>query len=161
MRRVALAVIFVSMLAIAVGYGTAFLPNGVPPAAAFLFAIATAAVMVAVLVLGAIRRHARELGVLWWVFAFCFLVLAVGFSLALRAPAVNADSALWLGLPQGAAIILYVVGILPLLVLPIAYALTFDRTTLSAEELEEVRARIAAMKSAEKSSERQHEEVLR
>jgi hypothetical protein len=146
MRRVALATIFVSMLAIAGGYASAFLPGGVPAAAAFVFGIAIAAMMVAVLVLGA-TRHDRRLGALRWVFAFCFAVLAVGFSLALRAPAVTPTVRLWLGLPQGAAIILYVVGLLPLLVLPLAYAITFDRTTLSDDELEALRARLADLRA--------------
>ena len=145
MRRFALATIFVAMLAIALGYASAFLPNGTPTAAALVFAIATAALMVAVLVLGATRSNrigARGLG---WVFAFCFVVLAVGFSLALFSPAVTPNSKLWLGLPQGAAIILYVVGVLPLLVLPIAYAVTFDRVTLSEEELDDVRRKLAQL----------------
>lgn len=147
MRRIALLTIFVSMLAIALGYASAFLPNGTPRAAAFVFAIATAALMVAVLVLGAARKGGAGLGHLRWVFLFCFVVLAGGFSLALLAPAVTPDARLFIGLPQGAAIILYIVGILPLLVLPIAYALTFDKTTLSIDELAELRRKIAELQA--------------
>jgi hypothetical protein len=64
----------------------------------------------------------------------------------LLSPAVTPDSRLWLGLPQGAAIILYIVGFLPLLVLPMAYAVTFDKTTLSEQELDELRMRLAALR---------------
>lgn len=133
------------MLAIALGYASAFLPNGTPRAAAFVFAIATAALMVAVLVLGAARRGGAGLGGLRWVFVFCFAVLASGFSLALLAPAVTPDARLFIGLPQGAATILYIVGLLPLLVLPIAYAVTFDKATLSIDELDELRRRLAEL----------------
>lgn len=147
MRRIALLTIFLSMLAIALGYASAFLPNGTPSAAAFVFAIATAAMMVAVLVLGAARKGGAGLGHLRWVFLFCFAVLAGGFSLALLAPAVTPAARLFIGLPQGAAIILYIVGILPLLVLPIAYALTFDKTTLSADELAELRRKLTALQA--------------
>ena len=146
MKRVALFSIFLSMVAIALGYASAFLPNGAPRAAAFVFAIATAVMMVAVLVLGA-GRSGRPLGILKWVFAFCFIVLAAGFTLALRTPAVSAADRLWLGLPPGAAIILYVVGVLPLLVLPLAYALTFERTTLSEAELADLRAKLAELRA--------------
>ncbi|MGQ0814279.1 MAG: hypothetical protein ACT4O1_07415 [Gemmatimonadota bacterium] len=145
MKRIALGVIFVSMLAIAAGYASAFLPGGAPAGVAWLFALAIAALMIAVLVLGAARKGA-SLGMLKWVFGFCFACLAVGFSLALLAPAVAPESKLWLGLPQGAAIILYVVGFLPMLVLPIAYALTFDHTTLSSDELERLRARLEELR---------------
>ncbi|MGQ0560517.1 MAG: hypothetical protein ACT443_01430 [Gemmatimonadota bacterium] len=141
MKRLALAVIFASMVCIAGGYASAFLPGGAPPAAVWVFAIATAALMIATLVLGASRAGVK-FGALKWVFAFCFLCVCGGFGLALLAPAVAADSKLWLGLPAGAALILYVVGFLPMLVLPIAYALTFERMTLSTEELERLRAEL-------------------
>lgn len=144
-RRVALAVIFLSMLAIAGGYASAFLPGGAPPLAAWVFAIATAAMMVAMLVLGA-ARTGIPFGGLVWVFVFCFVALAGGFGLALLAPEVTADAALYMGLPQGAALILFVVGLMPMLVLPIAYALTFDKTTLNSEELEALRARLADLR---------------
>jgi hypothetical protein len=36
--------------------------------------------------------------------------------------------------------VIYGVGLLPIIVLPVAYALTFETLTLSAEDLEQVRA---------------------
>ena len=143
-RSYALAVIFLSMLAVAGAYASAFLPGGAPAIAAWVFAIATAAMMVAVLVLGAARKAAR-LGRLKWVFGFCFVALAGGFCLALAAPEVTVQARLFLGLPEGAAVILFVVGLLPLLVLPVAYALTFDQT-LGSVELEQLRARLEDMR---------------
>jgi hypothetical protein len=56
----------------------------------------------------------------------------------------GADAPLWLGLPRRAAIVLYGIGILPLFLLPFAYAWTFDAMTLSEEDL----ARVAAARRA-------------
>ena len=73
-------------------------------------------------------------------FAFVILTLIVGFSLALALPAnEQADSPLWLGLPARAAIVVYGIGLLPAIVLPLAYALTFETQTLSSEDVKRVR----------------------
>jgi len=146
MRRAALAAIFLAVAVIALGYASAFLPNGAPPVATYVFAVATAVLVVAVLVLGAVR-NGRPLGALKWIFTFCFTVIAGGFTLALRAPVPGTSDALWLGLPRGAAIILYVIGVLPLLVLPLAYAATFERTTLSDTELQALRQRLDELRA--------------
>ena len=140
----ALIVIFVSMLVIGAGYASAFLEGGVPRIATYAFALATAAVMTAVIVLGAARTRS-SLGGLKWVFAFTFLVLAAGFCVALGETSVD-TTRLFLGLPRGAAIMMYVVGFLPMAVLPIAYALTFEKTTLNEAELEELRRKLAELK---------------
>lgn len=150
-RNACLVVIFVSMLAIAAGYASAFLPGGAPVIATLAFAIATAAVMTAIIVLGAARKRA-PLGGLAWVFAFTFAVLAIGFVAALMQPDVRVQP-FWAGLPRGAAIILYIVGLLPMAVLPVAYALTFERTTLNEDELAELRSRLAALNGQAASDE--------
>ncbi len=124
-RRFALLVIFFSILIIGAGYASAFLPGGAPALAIFVFAIATAGVMTAILVLGAARKDTK-LGGLTWVFLLTFVILAGGFCAALIEENPDPQS-LWLGLPRGAAIIMYVVGLLPMLILPIAYAVTFDK----------------------------------
>ena len=64
-----------------------------------------------------------------------------GFGLALLLPATEGTgSRLVLGLPARAAAVLYVTGVLPLVVLPLLYALAFDRHTLTDEDLSRVRA---------------------
>lgn len=156
-KRTSLSVIFVSMVVIAVGYASAFLPGGAPRWATYAFALATASVMTAIIVLGAARKG-QKLGVLAWVFAFTFAVLAIGFSLALGESDVPSQP-LWGGLPRGAAIILYVVGLLPMAVLPITYALTFERTTLDERELAELRRKLAALNEGRNADSR--EEALR
>jgi hypothetical protein len=47
---------------------------------------------------------------------------------------------LLLGLPRRTAIVLYGVGLIPMFLLPIAYALSFDKGILSAEDVARVRA---------------------
>ena len=79
-------------------------------------------------------------GPLKWPFAFVVAVLAIGFCAALALPATESPvSRLWLGLPARAAIVIYGIGLLPIIVLPVAYALTFDTQTLNAEDIERVR----------------------
>ncbi len=95
-------------------------------------------ILVAVMVLGAARDG--RVGRLALPFAFSFLVLAAGFCLAVGLPANEAaGSALYLGLPLRAAIVIYGIGLFPIVVLPIAYALTFGEQTLNAGDLERVR----------------------
>jgi hypothetical protein len=148
MRRFALGLLFFSMVVLAMGYGTALLPNGPPRFIPWVFAVATAGSMIAVLILGAARKGSR-LGILKWVFAICFLSVAGGFAVALMAEPVQQDARLWLGLPAGAAAILFLVGLVPMLLLPVAYALTFDRLTLAGDDLEAIRARLATMRNEE------------
>jgi hypothetical protein len=92
------------------------------------------------MILGATRGR-RGIGPLRIPFAFVVLTLALGFCAALALPASEAaNSDLWLGLPARAAIVIYGVGLLPTIILPIAYALTFETQTLTAEDIERVRA---------------------
>ena len=87
-------------------------------------------------------------------FAFVILMLVIGFGAALALPATDGPlSKLWLGLPARAAIVIYGVGLLPIFVLPIAYALTFETQTLSAEDLEKVRKLARENQAAREASE--------
>jgi hypothetical protein len=80
------------------------------------------------------------IGPLKYPFAFVVAVLAIGFCAALALPATEGPlSKLWLGLPARAAIVIYGIGLLPIIVLPVAYALTFETQTLNAEDVERVR----------------------
>jgi hypothetical protein len=91
------------------------------------------------MILGAARGR-MGIGPLKYPFAFVVAVLAIGFCAALALPATEGPlSKLWLGLPARAAIVIYGIGLLPIIVLPAAYALTFETQTLSAEDVERVR----------------------
>ncbi len=138
-KRVARVALIIATCAIAVAYGSAFLPAGAPAWAPWLLALGIPGALGGIMVLGASRGRGG-IGRLAWPFAFVIITLAAGFSVALALPASeSASSDLWLGLPLRAAVILYGVGLLPIVVLPVAYALTFDTQTLTAADVERVR----------------------
>ncbi|HEX7240464.1 MAG TPA: hypothetical protein VF263_09375 [Longimicrobiaceae bacterium] len=136
-KRASLAALLAATLLIAAAYASAFLPGDPPPWAAWAMALGTAVVMVASMALGAARRGG--IGRLGLPFAGTFVILAGGFAAAMLLPAEGPGSPLFLGLPLRAAVVLVGVGLLPLLFLPLAYALTFDEMTLSEADLERVR----------------------
>jgi hypothetical protein len=138
-RRAALVALFSGILGIAVGYGAAFLPGGTPDWAPWLLAVGIPVATGAIMILGAARGR-MGIGPLKYPFAFVVAVLAIGFCAAIALPATESPlSRLWLGLPARAAIVIYGIGLLPIIVLPVAYALTFETQTLSAEDVERVR----------------------
>ncbi len=137
-KRLALAAVLAGTLMIAAAYGSAFLPGGAPGWAAWSMGFGTAVVMVASMALGAARDG--RIGRLKVPFAMTFLIVAGGFAAVLAMPATEAPgAALVHGLPVRAAIVLLGIGLLPLVVLPIAYALTFEEMTLSDADLERIR----------------------
>lgn len=138
-KRLSLATLFLAALAIAGAYASAFLPGGAPGWAAWALALATPAALVAMMVLGAAGRGG--FGRLAWLFVLTFVILAGGFGALLVLPSAEpSDPVLWLGFPPRAALLLYGIGLLPLLIIPVAYALTFDRATLPEADLERVLA---------------------
>ena len=148
-RRATLVVLFAGIAAIAIGYAAAFGSRGTPMWAPWLLALGIPAALGAIMILGATRGD-RGVGPLKIPFGFVILMLVIGFGAALTLPATEGPlSRLWLGLPARAAIVIYGIGLLPIFVLPIAYALTFDTQTLSAEDVERVRE-LARVNQAEK-----------
>jgi hypothetical protein len=150
-RRAALVTLFAAIAAIALGYAAAFGSRGTPAWAPWLLALGIPAALGAIMILGATRGD-RGVGPLKIPFAFVILMLVLGFGAALALPASEGPlSRLWLGLPARAAIVIYGVGLLPIFVLPIAYALTFETQTLSAEDVERVRE-LARVNQAERDT---------
>ena len=137
-RRFARSGLIISILLIAGGYASAFKPGGAPSWAPWLLALGIPGALGSIMALGAARGRAG-IGKLKIPFAFVFIVLTAGFALALGLPPETADSELWLGLPRRAAIVIYGIGLLPIVVLPVAYALTFDTQTLSQSDIDRVR----------------------
>jgi hypothetical protein len=138
-RRVSVVALFVSIVAIAMGYAAAFSKGGTPAWAAWLLALGIPVALGAIMVLGAVRG-ASGIGRLKFPFGFVILILVIGFGAALALPATESPlSKLWLGLPARAAIVIYGIGLLPIIVLPVAYAMTFETLTLSADDVERVR----------------------
>lgn len=138
-KKVARLAIIVATCAIAVGYASAFSSGGTPAWAPWLLAFGIPGALGGIMVLGAARERGG-VGPLALPFAFVIITLTLGFCLALGLPADEGpNSTLWLGLPLRAAIVVYGIGLLPVVVLPVAYALTFGTQTLSAEDVERVR----------------------
>src|SRR6476659_4701096 len=138
-RRASLTALIVGILAIATGYLVALLPGETPAWAPWLLALGIPVAIGAIMILGAARGR-MGIGPLKYPFAFVVAVLAIGFCAALALPATEGPlSKLWLGLPARAAIVIYGIGLLPIIVLRVAYALTFKAQTLSAEDVERVR----------------------
>jgi hypothetical protein len=153
-RRAALVALFIAIAGIAVGYASAFMKGGAPWWGAWFLAIGIPVALGAVMILGAVRGE-RGIGSLKFPFAFVILVLAMGFCAALALPATEGPlSRLWLGLPARAAIVIYCVGLLPIIVLPVAYALTFETLTLSSEDVDRVREVANRRASTESSPDR-------
>jgi len=139
-RRIARSLLIVSLSAIAVAYASAFLPGGAPKWAPWLLALGIPFSLGGIMILGA-ARGARGVGPLKIPFAFVIVTLAAGFCAALVLPASESPaSTLWLGLPARAAIVIYGIGLFPIIVLPVAYALTFESQTLTADDIERVRS---------------------
>lgn len=138
-RRAALLALIAGILAIATGYAAAFLDGGPPPWAPWLLAVGIPISLGAIMILGAARGQ-LGIGPLKYPFAFVVATLVIGFGAALALPATeSALSRLWLGLPARAAIVIYGIGLLPIIILPVAYALTFETQTLNAEDVAQVR----------------------
>jgi len=138
LKRLSLVGIFAATALIGVGYASAFAPGGAPAWAPWTLAIGTPLVLVSAMVMGAARDG--RLGPLLLPFLALFGMLAGGFALLLALkPTDAAEPTLVLGLPPRAALVLYGIGLGPALIVPVAYALTFERMTLSRETLERVR----------------------
>jgi hypothetical protein len=137
-KSLALVWFLASTLAITAAYGSAFLPQGSPDWAPWLLSLGTAGVLVSAMTIGAVRNG--RLGRLVYPFALFFVVLFGGLAAVLLLPPADpADLTLWFGLPPRAAVLLYGVGLLPLLIVPVVYALTFDEMTLGADDWERIR----------------------
>lgn len=141
-RHGALTVIVGSTVGNAIAYGSAFTTGGAPGWAPWLLAVCTVLLLAALILLGTQRRGITPRAVLVPV-ALVTVILLAGFAAALNMGPVAADAPLHLGLPLGAAIVVYGIGLLPMLILPVAYALTFSASTLSAEDLARVRGMAA------------------
>lgn len=135
---------FLGVLAIALAYAAAFIPRAAP-AAPWLMVGGIALLIVALCVLGT-RRSGRSRPLLLRVgLGFLGLVLVAGFGAALALPPESVAAPLLLGLPRRAALVVYGIGILPALFLPLVYALSFGRAVLGDAELRELRARLAKL----------------
>jgi len=151
-KRALLAGVAVSTALVATAYALAFVPALSPSVAPVLLALGTGGILATVLGLGA-QRNGR-LGILWIPVVFVALVVGGGLValVLMPAPPDGADVRLVAGLPPRAALLLYGVGFLPTLVVPVMYAVTFERLTLGEDDLERVRQAARERREAEEAA---------
>jgi hypothetical protein len=154
-KRVVLSLLVLSCLAIGAGYAAAFLPGGVRSWAPWCLALGTNGMLMSLMALGALRRG-RLAPSLQWTFAGMFALCSGAFAAALWLPPnEGAGGPLLLGLPLRSAIVLYGIGVAPILVLPLVWARTFESSTLSDEDLRRLRETHEAMTRIERERARE------
>ena len=136
--------IFLGALVIGAAYAAAFLPRAAP-AAPWLMVAGLTLLLVALCVLGTRRGGNSRPLALRLGLGFLALVLLGGFGAALALPPESPATPLLLGLPRRAALVVYGIGILPALFLPLVYAFSFERAVLSDTELRQLRERLAEL----------------
>lgn len=132
---------------VALAYAVLFVSANPPVWAPISLAVGANGVIMTLMAIGAVRHDTmpRSLG---WTFIGLFVLCAGAFVVALLLPAQEGVTGpLLLGLPLRTAIVLYGVGVVPIAVLPLAYALTFESSTLSEDDLVRVRAAQASMRT--------------
>lgn len=123
-RRPWLIAVLVGALGLAAAFVLAAAIGSASPWVSWLAILGISLSMAGALGAGAIREGRLSR---WAVLAAAVVLVVplLGFGAALLLPEESPGMALWLGLPPRAALLLYGVGLLPVLVLPICYALDF------------------------------------
>jgi hypothetical protein len=131
-----LAAVVFFLAIIAAGYAGSFAGAQWAP---WCLAIGTCGALMSMMALGSIRRG-KIAPALRWVFPGMFLFCAGCFCVALALPAdEGAGGRLLFGFPLRSTIVLLGVAVVPILVFPLAWALTFDSSMLSDADLERLR----------------------
>ena len=140
-----LGLVVLSLLIVGAGYAGSFGPGGPPAWAPWCLSTGTCGTLMSLMALGAVRRG-RIAPVLRWVFAGMFLFCAGCFAVALALPAnEGAGGTLLFGFPLRSTIVLLGIAVVPILIFPFAWALTFDSSMLSEEDLLRLREAQAEM----------------
>ena len=148
MKRLLVRLLVIACAFVALSYAAVFVVTPTPAWAAWTLAIGANGIIMTLMAIGAVR-HDRLPRSLAWTFAGLFVLCAGAFVIALALPANEGmNGPLLLGLPLRTAIVLYSVGVVPIAVLPLAYALTFESSTLSADDLTRVRAAYERVRAA-------------
>lgn len=140
MSRAALTLLVLGLCAVAAAYGATLLGLATPLAPWWL-AAGTTASLAGLALLGAARRGRRTPTLVAATVA-ASASLAVGFFVPLAMPSPDAATPLLLGLPRPTTILLLGAGLVPLVLLPVAYGVAFEREVLSPEDLASFRARL-------------------
>jgi hypothetical protein len=136
LKSAVLSLVFFFLAVVAAGYTGSFFDATWAP---WCLAIGTCGALMSMMALGAIRRG-KIAPVLRWVFAGMFLFCAGCFCVALAIPPnEGAGGSLLFNFPLRSTIVLLGVAIVPILVMPFAWALTFDSSMLSEDDLVRLR----------------------
>jgi hypothetical protein len=136
-RTAGLALTVVGLGGAALAYASAFGAGGAPAWAGAVLGVASILIMTGAAVLAAARAGG---GVLAGALLLGGTALAFAMASVWTIPPVDpAAPRLYLGLPRAAAHLLLGIGVAPAILVPLLYAWTFDRATLSEEDLERVR----------------------
>jgi hypothetical protein len=148
MKSRILRLLLLSLALVAVAYLASFTPGGIPRWSPWLLAIGTNGLIMTLMALGATRQNALPRSLLY-TFVGLFLLCVACFAVALWLPSnEGAHGPLLFGLPLRTAVVLYGVGVLPMFVLPFAYAYTFHDFTLRDDDVQRVRDAAAAVRAA-------------
>jgi hypothetical protein len=145
-KRLLIRLLVVSCCLVALSYVAVFAGarGGWAP---WTLAIGANGVLMSLMAIGAVRRDTLPRSLVW-TFSGMFLFCAGCFIAALTLPAAEgANGPLLFGLPLRTAIVLYGIGVVPIFILPFAYALTFESSTLSEGDLNRVRSASAAVRA--------------
>jgi hypothetical protein len=138
----------VSVISAAAALGSAFLGAAESVWPAIVLAWATAGLLASLIGLGG-SRPPGGIGAatrpVWVAAGAVLLLVGGGLSVALLLGEAEPGGRLMGGLPAGAAVLVYVVGIFPAFVIPVVYAWGFDRTTLGPDDLERLRDRASGV----------------
>lgn len=137
MLRTILAVLITSTLLIAAAYASAFVQGGASWGA-WSMVIGVVGISLSVIALGA-HRQGRPNRIVALALVVTGVSLVAGLALGLLLPPAGSAERIVLGFPMRAAAVIYLAGVLPLFVLPVVYAWTFDALTLRDEDIERVR----------------------
>jgi hypothetical protein len=125
-ERRAVAGVFAGSALIAIAFASAWLPRGAPTWGVCAMVLGCGAIIASASLLGALRSGVRRT-IAISAAAFLFVIIGAGFGVPIFLPAEAAESPLLLGLPLRTAIEVYGVGLLPVFVLPVLFAVEFKR----------------------------------
>ena len=146
MKRLLIRLLAASCGLVAIAYAATFVSATPPSWAPIALAIGANGVIMTLMAIGAVRHDTMPRSLVW-TFVGLFVLCAGAFVVALLMPVQEGvGGPLLLGLPLRSAIVLYGVGVLPIAILPFAYALTFESSTLSEDDLVRVRTAHASMR---------------
>ncbi|MEP7000333.1 MAG: hypothetical protein ABI969_07625 [bacterium] len=151
MKRLLVRLLVTSCGLVAIAYVSMFVSATPPAWAPISLAIGANGVIMTLMAIGAVRHDTMPRSLVW-TFLGLFVLCAGAFVVALLLPAHEGPGGpLLLGLPMRSAIVLYSVGVVPIAILPLAYALTFESSTLSEDDLVRVRAAHASTRESEQA----------